>query len=73
MNIRAVAEAGGGTLANIVHVNVFLGDWQYFSALNTIYAEFFSEPYPARTPILGAPPGVLIVADAVAILSDLEP
>ena len=50
-NLAAVAEAAGGSLADAVRVGVYLQDMENFAAMNTIYAEFFSEPYPARTTI----------------------
>ena len=50
-NLAAVAEAVGGSLANAVRVGVYLQDMDNFAAMNTVYAEFFTEPYPARTTI----------------------
>jgi len=70
-NIQAIVEAAGGSLADVAKVTVFPADWRDFSALNDIYSAIFPEPYPARTPILGVPPGVLIAAEAVAILPSL--
>jgi 2-iminobutanoate/2-iminopropanoate deaminase len=46
-----VAEAAGGSLADAVRVGVYLRDMDDFAAMNTVYAEFFTEPYPARTTI----------------------
>jgi reactive intermediate/imine deaminase len=50
-NLAAVAEAVGGSLANAVRVGVYLKDMDDFAAMNIVYAEFFTEPYPARTTI----------------------
>jgi 2-iminobutanoate/2-iminopropanoate deaminase len=50
-NLAAVAEAAGGSLADAVRVGVYLRDMDDFAAMNTVYAEFFTEPYPARTTI----------------------
>jgi 2-iminobutanoate/2-iminopropanoate deaminase len=50
-NLAAVAEAAGGSLADAVRVGVYLQSMDDFAAMNTLYAEFFSEPYPARTTI----------------------
>lgn len=51
MNLRAVCEAAGGTLNDILKLNVFLTDMASFPAVNTIMAEYFTEPYPARAAI----------------------
>jgi reactive intermediate/imine deaminase len=50
-NLAIVAEAAGGSLADVVRVGVYLQTMENFAALNAIYKEFFSEPYPARTTI----------------------
>ena len=67
-NIQAIVEAAGASLADVAKVTVFLADWRDFAAMNDIYPAIFPKPHPARTPILGVPPGVLITAEAVAIL-----
>jgi reactive intermediate/imine deaminase len=51
LNLQAICESAGGTLNDILKLNVFLTDLQHFSAVNTIMAEYFSEPYPARAAI----------------------
>ena len=50
-NLAAVAAAAGGSLADAVRVGVYLQTMETFAALNSVYAEFFTEPYPARTTI----------------------
>lgn len=50
-NLALVAEAAGGTLADAIRVGVYLKDMANFATLNTVYAEFFTEPYPVRTTI----------------------
>ena len=50
-NLAAVAEAAGGSLADAVRVGVYLRTMDDFAAMNAIYAEFFTNPYPARTTI----------------------
>jgi 2-iminobutanoate/2-iminopropanoate deaminase len=50
-NLAAVAEAAGGSLANLVRVGVYLRDPVNFAAMNDVYSSFFDEPYPARTTI----------------------
>jgi reactive intermediate/imine deaminase len=51
MNLQAVCEAAGGSLNDILKLNVFLTDLANFPAVNTIMAEYFTEPYPARAAI----------------------
>ena len=50
-NLKAVAEAAGGGLADVVKLNVFLTDLSHFSKVNQIMADYFSEPYPARAAV----------------------
>jgi reactive intermediate/imine deaminase len=50
-NLKAVAEASGGSLANAVKVNVFLTDLAYFAKVNEIMATYCTQPYPARAAI----------------------
>ena len=50
-NLKAVAEAAGGTLANAVKVNVFLTDLAHFAKVNEIMATYCTQPYPARAAI----------------------
>ena len=50
-NLKAVAAASGGTLANAVKVNVFLTDLAHFAKVNEIMATYCSQPYPARAAI----------------------
>lgn len=50
-NIKAVVEAHGITMANVVRVNVSLLDVNRFADMDTIYQEYFSEPYPTRNTI----------------------
>jgi reactive intermediate/imine deaminase len=51
-NLAAVAEAAGGSLANVVKLSVFLTDLAHFGRVNEIMATYFSAPYPARA-VLG--------------------
>ena len=50
-NIKAIVQAAGGSLAQVVKVNVFLTDLTHFAAVNQLMAAYFSEPYPARAAI----------------------
>jgi reactive intermediate/imine deaminase len=50
-NLKAIAEAAGGTLANAVKLSVFLTDMTHFAKVNEIMATYFSTPYPARAAV----------------------
>jgi 2-iminobutanoate/2-iminopropanoate deaminase len=69
-NVKAIIEAAGAGMADVVKVTVFLADWQYFGALNAIYGDYFPQPYPARTPLQMALPLGLIMVDAIAVLEN---
>lgn len=66
-NLRAVAEAAGGSLADVVKLNVFLTDLSHFAALNDIMAAYFNQPYPARAAVgvASLPKGAQVEMDAV--------
>ncbi|MBT4838094.1 MAG: RidA family protein [Methylococcales bacterium] len=70
-NLTAVAEASGGSLQDVVKLNVFLTDLKNFPVVNKIMAEYFNEPYPARAAIGVAelPKGVEVEMDAVMELN----
>jgi reactive intermediate/imine deaminase len=50
-NLSAVCEAAGGSLNNMVKVNIFLTDLSQFSTVNDIMSQYFAEPYPARAAV----------------------
>ncbi|TVT51555.1 MAG: RidA family protein [Sedimenticola thiotaurini] len=50
-NLQAVARAAGGELDNVVKLNVFLTDLTHFPVVNSVMADYFSQPYPARAAI----------------------
>jgi reactive intermediate/imine deaminase len=66
-NLRAVAQAAGGGLADVVKLTVFLTDLGNFARLNDIMATYFTEPYPARAAVgvAALPRGALVEIDAV--------
>ena len=66
-NLSAVAEASGGSLADMVKINIFLTDLSHFALVNTIMASYFSQPYPARAAVgvASLPRGALVEADGV--------
>ncbi|TNF91231.1 MAG: RidA family protein [Gammaproteobacteria bacterium] len=69
-NLQAVAEAGGGSLADVVKLNIFLTDLGNFPTVNEIMARYFQQPYPARAAIgvAALPKGVGVEMDAVLVL-----
>jgi 2-iminobutanoate/2-iminopropanoate deaminase len=67
-NVKAIVEAGGATLADVVKVNVYLTDLADFAAMNEVYASFFPEPHPVRTTVQAGLLGFLVEIDAVAEL-----
>lgn len=69
-NLRAVATAAGGSLADVVKLNVFLTDLGHFAKVNEIMAQYFQQPYPARAAVgvASLPRGALVEADAVMVL-----
>jgi 2-iminobutanoate/2-iminopropanoate deaminase len=69
-NVKAVLEAGGASLADVVRVTVYLADWRYLGELNEIYGDYFPAPCPARTPIQMAVPLGLIMMDAIAVIAE---
>jgi reactive intermediate/imine deaminase len=66
-NLQAVAQAAGGSLDDIAKLNIFLTDLGNFALVNTIMAEYFNEPYPARAAIgvASLPRGAGVEMDAV--------
>lgn len=69
-NLKAVAEAAGGSLADTVKLNVYLVDLGNFAKVNEAMTKYFPQPYPARAAIGAAalPRGALVEADAILVL-----
>ena len=69
-NLKAIAEASGGSLDDAVKLTIFLTDLGNFATVNDVMAEYFSEPYPARAAVQVAalPKGVDVEADAILSL-----
>ncbi len=69
-NLTAVAEAGGGRLADAVRCTVYLADMGDFAAVNEVYAEYFGESLPARVAfgVAALPKGGLVEIDAIIAL-----
>lgn len=66
-NLTAVAEAAGGSLEDVVKLNVFLTNLSHFPKVNEIMAEYFKTPYPARAAIgvASLPRGAAVEMDAI--------
>ncbi len=69
-NLSAVSAASGGSLKDVVKLNIFLTDLNHFPSVNEIMAQYFSEPYPARAAIgvAALPKAVGVEMDAVLVL-----
>lgn len=67
-NARAILEEAGLSLANVVKTTVFLADMGDFAAMNEVYAEFFSEPFPARSAVAvkTLPKNALVEVECIA-------
>ena len=67
-NVRALLEAGGCSLAQVVRTTVYLADMNDFAAMNDVYRTCFTEPYPARSTIQAArlPRDARIEIDVIA-------
>jgi len=66
-NLRAVAEAAGGSLDDVVKLTVFLTDLGNFATVNSVMEGFFEQPFPARAAVgvVSLPKGVDVEADAI--------
>lgn len=69
-NLKAVATAAGGSLAQVVRVGIYVTDLANFAAVNAVMSEYFQPPYPARSTIevSGLPKGAQVEVDAVMAL-----
>lgn len=70
-NLRAILEAAGGSLNDIVKTTIFLKDMNQFATVNEVYGSFFSQPFPARATVEVSrlPKDVNVEIEAVANLS----
>ena len=68
VNIAAVLKANGMTFSNVVKTTVFLTDMADFGAMNSVYAKFFAEPFPARSTVAvaGLPRGARVEIEVIA-------
>ncbi len=70
-NLKAVVEAAGGNMDQLIKLNIFVMDLANFATLNDIMAEYFSKPYPARAAVqvAGLPKGAEVEIEAILDLS----
>lgn len=68
-NLQAILEAAGSSLAHVVKTTVFLADIADFTAMNTVYGEFFSTDAPARSTfqVAALPKGARVEIEAIAL------
>jgi 2-iminobutanoate/2-iminopropanoate deaminase len=71
MNIKAIVEAAGADLSQVVKTTIFLADLNHFSAVNKVYSEYFSDAFPARSTVQvsALPKGAEIEVEAVVYVS----
>lgn len=69
-NLKAVVEAGGGSLADVVKTTIFLADMSDFATVNEVYAKFFPTDPPARSTVQVAslPKGARVEIEAIAVV-----
>ena len=70
-NLKAVCEAAGGSLQDIVKLNIFLTDLNNFATVNQVMATYFQQPYPARAAIgvAALPKGAEVEMDGILVLN----
>ena len=68
LNVKAILEEAGLTMNDVVKTTVFMADMNDFAEMNAVYAEFFTEPYPARSAVAvkTLPKGALVEIEVVA-------
>jgi len=67
-NVKAILEEAGLSMSNVVKTTVFMADMGDFADMNSVYAEFFTEPYPARSAVAvkTLPKGSLVEIEVIA-------
>jgi len=67
-NVKAILEEAGTSLAHVVKTTVFMADMNDFADMNSVYAEFFTEPFPARSAVAvkTLPKGALVEIEVIA-------
>lgn len=69
-NLKAVAQAAGGDLQDVVKLNIYLIDLTYFTLVNEVMARYFAKPYPARAAVgvASLPKGAQVEMDAIMVI-----
>jgi 2-iminobutanoate/2-iminopropanoate deaminase len=65
-NIKAILEAAGASMADVVKVTAHLSDLSHFERYNKVYTTYFPDPKPVRTTVGSHLPGILVEIDAIA-------
>lgn len=67
-NVKAILEGAGLSMASVIKTTVFMADMNDFAAMNTVYSQFFEEPYPARSAVAvkTLPKGALVEIEVIA-------
>ncbi|MBO4656697.1 MAG: RidA family protein [Bacteroidales bacterium] len=68
LNAQAILQSAGLSLANVVKTTVYLADMGDFAAMNEVYAQFFTQPFPARSAVAvkALPKGALVEVECIA-------
>ena len=69
-NIKAILEAGGATMADVVKVTAHLADLAHFERYNKVYGTFFPDPKPTRTTVGSQLLGILVEIDVIAYVGE---
>ena len=69
-NIKAILEAGGATMADVVKVSAHLSDLALFERYNKVYSTYFPDPKPTRTTVGSQLLGILVEIDAIAYVGE---
>jgi 2-iminobutanoate/2-iminopropanoate deaminase len=69
LNAQAILQSAGLSLANVVKTTVYLADMGDFAAMNEVYAQFFTQPFPARSAVAvkALPKGALVEVECIAV------
>ncbi|NII09804.1 RidA family protein [Oleiagrimonas sp. C23AA] len=69
-NLKAVCAAAGGSLGQLVRIGIYVTDLAHFGVVNEVMAEYFAQPYPARSTIevSALPKGAQVEVDAILVL-----
>ncbi len=69
-NLKAVAEAAGGSLSDVVKLTVYMTDLSYFAKVNEVMGHYVPQPFPARAAVgvAALPRGAVVEADAILVL-----